>query len=352
MPHKKHSMNGLFLLTILQIIQKGFKALFYILLWSIFCAIMWQYIDQIAVTQEEENPLVESSARILIKNFQEAEVAIRVLGIFFSFALVFRFQACYNRWWEGRRLWGAMSVNLFDIAIRVSRFIKNIDIADDLFRYLICYGYACKSLLRHESCADEENEDLEGMIQKGLLTPKEVDIIWNNPCWEPQFFIELIRQHLEKAYSTKGCFGKLEKSGVHLEIFKCFDDTLRDIALNECGCIGIQSAKMPVAYDGIHFLTFYVYFTLAPMVWVTNMSWFVIPFNWIVAYIAMSIIDLGTDLLDPFGEDIVDIPLEDFCRRIEKQINIIKGRRDRGNLVTMTQNDTTAKSVLKGNIIS
>jgi len=347
---KKHSTSQIYLLTILKIGSNSLTPLSYILVWSIFCAFLWQYIEQIALTQEEENPLVDSSARDMINNFQEAKESIRVLGTFFSFALVFRFNICYNRWWEGRRLWGAMSVNLFDIAIRISSFIKDDTIANNFFRYLICYGYACKSLLRHESCADEENEDLEGMIQRGLLTTKEVDMVWNNPCWEPQFFIEIMRELIEKAYETEGCFGKLELNGTHKKLFKCFDDSFRNIALCQCGCIGIQSAKLPVAYDGIHFLTFYIYFTLAPMVWVTNMSWFVIPFNFIVAYIAISIIDLGTDLLDPFGEDIVDIPLEDFCRRIEKQVNIIKGRRDRGSLIAMTQNNTNTKSVIKGNM--
>ena len=40
----------------------------------------------------------------------ESKAAIATLGAFYSFALVFRTNICYARWWEGRTLWGTMTV--------------------------------------------------------------------------------------------------------------------------------------------------------------------------------------------------------------------------------------------------
>ena len=47
----------------------------------------------------------------------ESKPAISTLGAFYSFALVFRTNICYARWWEGRSLWGELIVN----AIRITQ---------------------------------------------------------------------------------------------------------------------------------------------------------------------------------------------------------------------------------------
>lgn len=47
----------------------------------------------------------------------ESKPAIATLGAFYSFALVFRTNICYARWWEGRTLWGTIIVN----AIRITQ---------------------------------------------------------------------------------------------------------------------------------------------------------------------------------------------------------------------------------------
>ena len=54
----------------------------------------------------------------------ESKPAIATLGAFYSFALVFRTNICYARWWEGRTLWGALIVNSIRITQqgRVSRY--------------------------------------------------------------------------------------------------------------------------------------------------------------------------------------------------------------------------------------
>lgn len=52
-----------------------------------------------------------------ISFFSSSQPAIATLGAFYSFALVFRTNICYARWWEGRTHWGSLTIN----AVRITQ---------------------------------------------------------------------------------------------------------------------------------------------------------------------------------------------------------------------------------------
>ena len=51
-----------------------------------------------------------SSGNVWLSFLLESKAAISTLGAFYSFALVFRTNICYSRWWEGRTLWGSIII--------------------------------------------------------------------------------------------------------------------------------------------------------------------------------------------------------------------------------------------------
>src|SRR5688572_14342130 len=46
-----------------------------------------------------------------------------LLGFVISLLLVFRTNTAYDRWWEGRRQWGALLNNSRNIAIKIETFV-------------------------------------------------------------------------------------------------------------------------------------------------------------------------------------------------------------------------------------
>lgn len=321
-----------------------FGSLLYFGLWSSLCAYGAIRLELEAQAQEN-NTLQDSNIREWLNNIKAASDPLKVIGTLFSFSLVFRFNICYERWWEGRKLWGSIITNCLDLAIQVSRWLTDPELSHRFKRFLIVYSYACKSLLKHRSLGDDQRGDAPGLIERGLLTENELAAINNFPSWEPHFCIEMMRELLAKSYQKPGSFGGLERHKMQGQLYRCFDNSIKELNNNIGECISIQTAHLPYAYDGMHLLCLYLYFTLAPVVWATEMAWVTVPFVLAISFLALSFIMLGSELIDPFGDDVVDIPTDRFCQNIERQINTIFARRNRGEIALLAaKENATVKS--------
>ena len=76
---------------------------------------------------------VEFVMKEIIRLEYEGTLAFHsILGIILGLFLVFRTNTAYDRWWEGRKLWGALVNNTRNLAIKISTFIKD---PEDRHRY-------------------------------------------------------------------------------------------------------------------------------------------------------------------------------------------------------------------------
>mmetsp|Transcript_13447 Transcript_13447/g.28533 ORF Transcript_13447/g.28533 Transcript_13447/m.28533 type:complete len:272 (+) Transcript_13447:383-1198(+) len=69
------------------------------------------------------------SENVWLSLLPESKGAIATLGAFYSFALVFRTNICYARWWEGRTLWGTLIV--YSIRIAQQGHVSHWKLIDD-----------------------------------------------------------------------------------------------------------------------------------------------------------------------------------------------------------------------------
>ncbi len=83
---------------------------------------------------------------IHLVTFRSTTVMHSLLGFVISMLLVFRTNTAYDRWWEGRRMWGDLVNNSRNLMLKLNAFIP--DEKRDLkirFRILISnYGFALK----------------------------------------------------------------------------------------------------------------------------------------------------------------------------------------------------------------
>src|SRR5688500_12526764 len=56
-----------------------------------------------------------------------------LLGFAISMLLVFRTNTAYDRWWEGRRLWGSLVNNSLNLAMKLSTFLPSEEPAQRTF---------------------------------------------------------------------------------------------------------------------------------------------------------------------------------------------------------------------------
>ena len=64
-----------------------------------------------------------------------------LLGFVISMLLVFRTNTAYDRWWEGRKLWGSLVNNSRNLAIKMAAMLPASESAErNFFRKIIPWG--------------------------------------------------------------------------------------------------------------------------------------------------------------------------------------------------------------------
>jgi len=91
-------------------------------------------------------------------------------------------------------------------------------------------------------------------------------------------------------------------------------------------CIRVRASGLPASYDAITMTSFVTFFLLASVVWSMAIGWMTPIVIFLASMIIMFLIVMGTKLVDPFGLDKVDIPMECFCATIEAQMQAIDQR--------------------------
>lgn len=289
--------------------------------WSVLCALFAEWLRQHA----RDNP--GGRSEMWLEDIENCYRAISILGSLFVFTLVFRFNICYDRWWQSRIFWGDIISRCLDLNMMNRRWIVDRDLGDRLSRFITAYAYACKALLRGTSLA-EEGEDGKALVQRGVLTQEELDHMNSYPCWQPHFCLEMIRAIIVEAHKVPGGKGIVcdEDHKLHGQFFRCFDGIVKLMTDVIGDAIRTRASGLPASYDAIVIASFFMFFVLAAFVWSTAIGWMTPLIIGCASFVIMLLIVMGTKLVDPFGYDKVDIPMEAFCATIEAQINAIDER--------------------------
>ena len=78
-----------------------------------------------------------------------------ILGFVLSMLLVFRTNTAYERWWEGRKVWGSFVNNSRNLALKVSALLKNENDRSDIKHLITNYVFSTKNHLRDVYNAEE-----------------------------------------------------------------------------------------------------------------------------------------------------------------------------------------------------
>ncbi|MEX6686123.1 bestrophin family ion channel [Danxiaibacter flavus] len=70
------------------------------------------------------------SQNTLVKN---VPIMHSLLGFAISMLLVFRTNTAYDRWWEGRKLWGSLVNNSRNMAVKLNSFLPHDDARERSF---------------------------------------------------------------------------------------------------------------------------------------------------------------------------------------------------------------------------
>lgn len=227
-----------------------------------------------------------------------------LLGFAISMLLVFRTNTAYDRWWEGRKLWGSLVNNSRNLAIKLNAVLPADEIAQrSFFRKIIpAYAYALHNHLHKEQTRNElfEDEEHRHVFQK-IDHSKHV----------PNQTAMLMMQHIHQLHRE----GKI--SGEQLLFLNAELQSFTDI----CGaCERIKNTPIPFSYSVFIKKFIFVYVMTLPFGYVFSLGYYVIPVVAFIFYVLASLELIAEEIEDPFGGDDNDIPTETLAKNIHRHV--------------------------------
>lgn len=226
-----------------------------------------------------------------------------VLGLL----LVFRTNTAYERFWEGRKCWGAIVNNIRNIArqILVSVEENSPQAQEDkiaALHLLVAFAVSTKLHLRGEP-VNSELEDL--MSYSKYVKLKNM----NHPPLEIAFWIG---DYLQKQY-VRNRLNSYQLTSIQ--------ELLNNLVDNLGGCERILKTPMPLAYS-IHLKQLLLlYCLLLPFQMVASLGWWTGTVTALVSFTLFGIEAIGLEIENPFGYDANDLPLDTICKTMKRNID-------------------------------
>ncbi|WP_026955055.1 bestrophin family protein [Algoriphagus vanfongensis] len=230
-----------------------------------------------------------------------------LLSFVISLLLVFRTNTAYDRWWEGRKLWGSLVNNSRNFAIKIDAMVPNEDAESrQFFRRLIpMYAFALKDHLRSKK-TKYSLDDSEGSNKKLF----EMDYNKHIPNQiAKQLFGKVNQLHLE---------GKI--NGDQLIVLNGEVSSFTDI----CGaCERILNTPIPYSYSAFIKKFIMLYILTLPWGYSFSLGYFAAPIVAFIFYVLASLELIAEEIEEPFGTDANDLPMDKISQNIEKHVGEI-----------------------------
>lgn len=226
----------------------------------------------------------------------------QLLGFVLSLLLVFRTNTAYDRWWEGRKLWGSLVNNSRNLAIKLNALLKPEDEGSRKFftRMIPLFANVLKNHLALETTrlaldASEHPELAE--LDKNKHVPNQV--------------ASLLAQRIYRLHQDKIISGE-ELITLNNEL-----QSFTEI----CGaCERIKNTPIPFSYSMFVKKFIFVYVITLPFGLVLSLGYWVIPVVTIVFYVLASLEIIAEEIEDPFGGDENDLPTDKIASSIKRHV--------------------------------
>lgn len=228
-----------------------------------------------------------------------------ILGISLAIFHGFCNNAAYDRFWEGRKLWGTLVWLSRNIARQVLT-LPNVSMAEKqaFIRHQIAFVHSLRQQLR--------GEDNTANLQR-LLTVEEQQAVVG------QDFIALrLTQIMGQMLANWQAEQKID-----VWQWQSLDNTLGEIAHVQAGCERINNTPIPYAYFVLLHRTVYLYCFMLPFGLGNTIGWvtpFVVSF---VGYTFMALNEIVDEISEPFGTGENELPLGMMCDTIETQLAML-----------------------------
>ena len=227
------------------------------------------------------------------------------VGIVLGLVLVFRTNTAYERWWEGRKLFGALTNHSRNMAIKLNAFLPAENLEERRF-YRDAIGdffFALKNHLR-------DGQKPEELRLENQPYGKDYETVEHVP--------NLIVAHLQQKITL------LMKDGrINNDQYRVLNDDVSAMIDILGGCERIQKTPIPFSYSIYIKKVIIVYLLSLPLSTITSLGYYTIPMVMFTTYVIAGIELLAEEIEDPFGHDHNDLDTDGMAANIRLNVEEI-----------------------------
>ncbi|MBX3253553.1 MAG: hypothetical protein KF862_05375 [Chitinophagaceae bacterium] len=226
-----------------------------------------------------------------------------LLGFAISMLLVFRTNTAYDRWWEGRKMWGGLMNNSRNLAIKLNTMLDGSDASSrNFFKKMIpLYATTLMDHLQSETTRfmldEKEHPELASVDVKKHI---------------PNQIAMLMFQRINLLYKQHTI------TGDQLIVLNNELSSFTDI----CGaCERIKNTPIPYSYSAFIKKFIFIYVMTLPFGYVFALGYYVAPIVAFIFYVLASLELIAEEIEEPFGKDSNDLPMRKITENITKNIH-------------------------------
>jgi putative membrane protein len=222
-----------------------------------------------------------------------------VYNLVLGLLLVFRTNTAYERFWDGRKSWGILVVNVRNLARQIQVSVAELEPIDrenkaSAMRLLGAFAIATKLQLRQEPINDELEESItpSQLVQlKSVKNPPLKIALW-------------IGDYLQQQHD-RNCLNNNQLAAMN----GLLDQMVEALT----GCERILKTPIPLAYAIYLKRLLLIYGFALPFQIVDTSGWWTGLVVGIISFILFGIEEIGNEIENPFGRDPNDLPLDEIC---------------------------------------
>jgi ion channel-forming bestrophin family protein len=235
-------------------------------------------------------------------DFQPTIAMHSLLGIVLGLFLVFRTNTAYDRWWEGRKLWGGLVNSTRNFALKLSSYIslEDHDNRDWFAKMIPNFVYAMKEHLRNgvqfnelEPVSDSFAEELKKFKHK------------------PNRISALMYMKVNELY---------KKGAITGDQLINLDKELKDFIDIIGACERIKNTPIPYSYMMYVKKFIFIYIITLPFAFVTQSGYITVLIVVLITFVLMSVELIAEEIEDPFGRDLNDLPTDELAGKIKDNV--------------------------------
>jgi ion channel-forming bestrophin family protein len=242
-------------------------------------------------------------------NFSMEGTAHGMIGSALFFLLGFRANSCYERYWDGRKLWGTIINTSRDLARQVCCYCPPGAERNRTVAFLAAFAVSVKRNLRQERCLNELSGVLDDQDIVNIQLARHM----------PLYCLDVISHYMASMFKAGHFDGHM---------LAVMDAQLSQMQLAQGGCERIRTTSIPLAYTVHLRVLCFLWLVFLPLPLVAETSWYALIPTAMIVYAVLGIDGFSGEIAMPFGNDRNDLPLGLMCEALIVNLREIMVRAD------------------------